>query len=196
MKNKNMKFDDAVKNAVRKFSSPAFLERIREEDDNMLQYMDILADINRCRCITVDSQAGVKRSGISVLGDRLPYEMHERAYLAGFMKEDEGAQFIRDMGLWTDKAAVFIPYVTEKVNTPAKLDVPLTVAISGGETKVPTHMPMCLPGSYWNLQRKEMRIDKHGLVYVFCWDTNWDRDASGPAGLFTDVLRILRGIQS
>jgi hypothetical protein len=47
----------------------------------------------------------------------------------------------------------------------------------------------------WEFFRKEANINKtEKIVYVFCWDTKWNRDASNKTGLFTDVYKILRGV--
>ena len=66
--------------------------------------------------------------------------------------------------------------------------------ISGGtqnnKTNIETHMPLSLPIHTLNMFKKEHKINKgENVLYVFCWDPVWNRDAS--SGLFADVLRNL-----
>ena len=62
-----------------------------------------------------------------------------------------------------------------------------------GETTVSTHMSLVLPESVWEMYRKEAHLNKtEKVVYIICWDTKWNRNASGSLGLFNDVVRILK----
>jgi hypothetical protein len=55
-----MKFKDVQKNRIKIFDSPEFVKRIKDEDDKMLKYLDILKQINLYGFITLNSQAGKK----------------------------------------------------------------------------------------------------------------------------------------
>lgn len=158
----------------------------------MMKYIPMLKEINALGYLTTESQAGRKRSGKHYLDGR-PFVMEEKAYISGFMKEKEGAEFIKQMGIQTDKNAIFIPRCQEKTVLPASLDIPLTITKIGGEVKVDTHMSSAFPESWWQSQRKEAHINKNEkVVFIECWDNKWNRLASGPSGLFTDVIKVLK----
>lgn len=60
-----MKFQDAQKKSVKMISSKDFIERVKEEDETMLEHMPSLKDMNKQGFLTVNSQAGRKEKGIS-----------------------------------------------------------------------------------------------------------------------------------
>jgi len=165
------------------FSSSEFVKRVTDEDPNMLNYLPLLASINQHGYITTNSQAGLKTKTDS-------YEIVERAYIVGFMLEQRAADFIQTMSIMTDKNAIYIP--CSDVYAPPNLDIPLSITHKDGHTRVHTHMSTILPTSVWEQERKEAHIHRREkIVYVFCWDSQWNRRASRPHGLFTDVLKIL-----
>ncbi len=175
-----MEFKEAQTKAVSMFSSPQFIDRIRDEDPSMVKHLDLLKSMNRLGYITTSSQAGKKNVEIS-----------ERAYITGFMLEPDAVQFIKNMSLFTDKNAVFVPCCTDDTYVPASLDILLTIATRGSKTT--THMSTTLPMSYWHQEREEANLNTtENVVYIFCWDTRWNRDASSATGLFTDVINTLR----
>lgn len=184
-----MKFSEAIINAIKKFESPAFIERIKEEDDTMLVHMDILKKINGFGYITNESQAGNKRSG--AVGNTR-FIISERAYITGFMLEEMAVMFIKNMAIYTDKNALFIPFCDNSSYIPSSLDIPLSITEKGGKISVDTHASSALPESVWNSYRKALHIDKkEPLVFILCWDSKWNRNASGASGLFTDIEKIL-----
>jgi hypothetical protein len=184
-----MKFKDAQTNAVAMFSSPEFIERVRDEDDTMLRHLDILARINAAGFLTTNSQAGRKSKGAQ-------YEIQERAYLFGFMLEKDAVQFIKSIGISTDKNAVFVPFCSDDIYLPSALDVPVTISKKDGQIRIETHISMALPNSVWQSFRKQVKLNKgEPVVFITCWDTKWNRNASGPSGLFTDVLKVLNSLK-
>lgn len=183
-----MKFKDAKRAAVQMMSSEDFLERIKDEDPTMLKHITTLRAINTHGFITIESQAGRFSKGAKSFRTGKPYEISERAYLSGFMEEGAAAEFIRNMGLKTDKCAAMIPHC-KGLDIPSALDIPLTITKSAGETVVNTHVSMALPTDVYSMYLKQAHINKtEKVVFVFCWDTHWNRNASGPHGLFKDVL--------
>ncbi len=187
-----MKFKDALQKSVKLLSSPEFVQRVKEEDDLMLQHIKNLKEINIHGFLTENSQGGHKSSGISKI-DGKHYTMSERAYLMGFMLEKEAILFVKKCHLTTDKNVMFIPYCEDSIYLPSHLDIPLTVTNKGNETIVDTHTSSALPISVWESFRKQSHINKsEKVVFLQCWDTKWNRNASGPLGLFTDILRVLK----
>jgi hypothetical protein len=182
-----MKFKEAQAAAVYMISSPEFIERIREEDDSMLKHLDLLKTINQLGYITTESQAGNKKVGKSS-------EIMERAYINGFMLETYAIKFIKNMAILTDKNAVHIPRCSDDIHLPASLDIPLTIVKKDDTVVVHTHMATAVPISHWDQERKQAKLNKSDkIVYISCWDTKWNRDASSATGLFTDVIKILKG---
>lgn len=178
-----MRFKDAQKRSLDMFTSHEFKERIRVEDASMLEQLPILERINSLGFLTTESQAGKRRMGRD-------FEIHERAYISGFMLEKQAQEFLKKMNIQTDKNAIFIPYCADGIKLPAGLDIPLTISKDG--TEVYTHTSTALPESVWNSFRMQLSIDKHEkIVYIFCWDTKWNRNASSKSGLFQDIVRVL-----
>ncbi len=186
-----MKFQEAQKKTVEMFSSPAFIQRIKEEDDTMLKHLTILQEINAHGYLTIESQAGRKSTGKSVT-DGKHYEISERAYIIGFMKEDKAVEFIKQMNTTTDKNALFATYCDDSIYIPSSLDVPVTITKKEGKMEINTHLSVALPQSAWHFFRKQVHLNKtEKIVFIECWDPIWNRNASGRSGLFKDVLQVL-----
>ena len=189
-----MKFKEAQQYSMEYLSSPSFIERVKEEDPSMLEYLPILRQINKAGMITFNSQAGNKRKGISVLNHK-PYVEIERAYLYGWMPESLAEKFILHLGVETDKQAVVVPMVPEGFEDKGKLNIPFTIVIQDGKIENQTHGGYAMNESTWNMLRKESRISKSEKpVMIQCWDPKWNRKASRADGLFSDVLKVLRSL--
>ena len=188
-----MKFIDAKKKALKMFDSEEFKKRIEEEDDSMLKQLAILRQINSLGFLTLESQAGKRVKGSKSIFDGKPFEIRERAYITGFMREDDAIKFIKNMGINTDKNAVYVPICSDDVKIPSNLDIPLTITINKEGTVVNTHTSMALPKMAGDFFRKQLKIDKsENVVYILCWDSKWLRLASGKDGLFTDIVKVLK----
>jgi len=181
-----MKFKEAIKRAVDMFDNDKeFLERITVEDPTMVKHLPILKQINQLGFLTYGSQAGLRKKGKD-------YEIHERAYVEGFMQEKEAGEFIKKMAFHTDKNAIFVPTCCDDVIVPPSLDIPLTTTKKNGKISVDTHMSTAIPKSVEDMFRKRVKLNKtEKAVYIFCWDPEFNRMASGKNGLFRDVLRYL-----
>jgi hypothetical protein len=187
-----MKFKDAIRHSVDKFTSSSFITKIKDEDATMVDHLEILQKINGLGYITNESQAGHKRRGDG-------YQTNERAYITGFMLETNATGFIKKIAIATDKIAMFLPKCGEDVYVPGNLDIPVTITSRSTEkepiTITNTHISNALPTSVWNQFRQELHIDaREKIVFIVCWDPKWNRNASGRQGLFTDVHRVLASI--
>jgi hypothetical protein len=186
-----MKFKEAQKKAVEMFVSKDFIERIREEDPSMVKQLPLLQEINKLGFLTENSQAGRFSKG-KHYKDGLPYEIHERAYISGFMPESKAEEFIKEFNLKTNNNAVFIPICSDKIFLPAKFDIPVTYSIHNDKTKVDTHMSMALPNAQYEWYKKFLKLNKsEKVVYLLCWDTKWDYLASKKDGLFNNMIKVL-----
>lgn len=191
-----MKFKEALEKSVKLLSSPEFKQRVKEESDFEIQHLNDLKEINKHGFLTLSSQGGHKISGISPL-DGKHYQMIERAYLEGFMLEKEASEFIQRCSMTTDKNVIFVPYCNDNVYIPRELDFPLTISKKGKETLIYTSYSSALPKYVWEAFRKESHINKtEKIVFILCWDSKWNRNASGPSGLFKDVLRVLKNLHN
>jgi len=181
-----MRFKDAIKRAVDIFENDKeFLERIKIEDPTMVKQLPILKQINQLGFLTTESQAGLKRNGKE-------YEIYERAYISGFMKEEDAANFIKKMALHTDKNAMFVPTCCNDVIVPPELDIPLTTSKEKGKISVVTHASAAIPQSVEDMFRKGVKLNKtEKAVFILCWDPEFNRLASGRNGLFRDILKCL-----
>jgi hypothetical protein len=183
-----MKFNDAKEQAVKRMSTPDFMERIREEDDLMLKHLPLLKQINEAGYITTESQGGHRSQGQG-------YEVIERAFITGFMLETHAAQFIKNMAVYTDKIAMFVPMCADRTHLPSSLDVPVTLSKTNTSRSVVvnTHLSTAMPESVFEMLRTQYHINKsEKIVFITCWDAKWKRNGSGAAGLFVDVLSQLK----
>ena len=186
-----MKFKDAQKMSIHKFGSDDFLSRIKEEDESMLQHLPILKRINEKGFITTWSQAGRKSKGISIINNK-PYVTEERAYVEGFMPYKKAVNFLKNMNLYTDKNATNVFISDNPKFFKSELDIPLTITTQNNKINIETHMSLSLPIHMLNLFKKEHKLNlNENVLYVFCWDPIWNRNASNVDGLFTDVLSNL-----
>jgi hypothetical protein len=171
-----MKFNAAQKKAVYMFDNPEFIANIKEEDPTMVKHLDILKKINENGYLTKNSQAGRKSNE------------YERAYIQGFMTKTRAIEFLKRMNIETDKNAIYVS-INEKEPI---FNIPLTIQ-KNQKWEVVTHMSTTLPVRIWNQERKYLNLDAN-IVYIFCWDPKWNRNASSKTGLFTDVLNVLKTI--
>jgi hypothetical protein len=184
-----MKFKDAQTMAIHKFDTEDFLTNIKEEDETMIQHLPILKKMNEKGFITHNSQAGRKSKGISVLNNK-PYVMEERAFVDGFMPYKKAVTFLKKMNLYTDKNAINIMDSPQFLKS--EFDIPLTITTQNNKTNIHTHMSLSLPIQILNSYKRGHKINQiENVVYIFCWDSIWNRNASNVDGLFTDVLRNL-----
>lgn len=187
-----MKFGDAKKKAIAMFESPTFIERIREEDPSMVKQLPLLKEINKHNFLTETSQAGRFSKGKS-WKDGKPYEMSERAYILGFMLEKDAEKFIKHIGIYTDKNAMFVPMCENSNVFVGNLNIPVTIVEKDSKISIETRIFPVLSKTQGDSYKKMMGIDKSvKVVFISCWDTKWNRLASGKDGLFTDVLKILK----
>ena len=176
-----MKFKEPQKKAVAKFDNLEFIENIKDEDPTMIKHLDILKEINEYGFLTTNSQAGRKTLII-----------YERSYILGFMLKKDAIKFIKVMSIETDKNAVYVSI--NNAYADPKLDIPLSIEKNKkDEWEVFTHMSTSVPKTFWDKERKKLELDED-IVYIFCWDPKWNRNASSKMGLFTDVLKILKTI--
>jgi len=185
-----MKFNDAKLKAVEKFESSKFIQRIHEEDPIMLKHLSILKDINKYGLITTNSQAGYKRKSTNT--NTIQYEICERAFITGFMLKKDASKFIKNVNILTDKNAVYVPKTDNNVKLPSSLDIPLTITKKNLIIDITTHTSLAYPKSQMEIELKSVNLDDNNCVFIICWDTKWNRNASSKTGLFTDVLKILQ----
>lgn len=190
-----MKFKAVQDRWIEQLSSATFRERIIDEDDTMLENVPIIIQINAHGYLTYDSQSGKERRGTSVLNHK-PYITNERSYMFGFMPTKQATSFIKNMGLFTDKNAVFIPVCGNDISIPHYLDLPLTTTRQGKIVKIDTHASMAIPKNVYDMEKRLIGLHSvdQEVVLVFCWDTVWNRPArtSAKDGLFQDILKILK----
>jgi uncharacterized protein YqfB (UPF0267 family) len=175
-----MKFKAAQIKAVAKFDDPEFIANIKDEDFTMVKHLDILKKINQYGYLTTNSQAGRKTITI-----------YERAYIQGFMMKKDAVEFIKNINIKTDKNAIVVS-ITNSIIDP-KFDIPLSIQYKN-KWEVFTHMSTTIPLQFWNQERTYLNLDNRDMVYIFCWDPQWNRNASSKYGLFTEVLKILKTI--
>ena len=173
-------FKIAQKKAVAKFNDQEFIINIKEEEPNMTKHLDILKQINQHGYLTTNSQAGIKTEN---------YE--ERAFIIGFMLRKDALHFVDNINMNTDKIALSV--VVADTYADPKLDIPLTMENKKGIWKSFYHMSTFVPVKHLIREKQKMGLDPNmDILYIFCWDPKWNRNASSNTGLITDVLKILK----
>lgn len=189
-----MKFKDALDLSIEKMRSEDFIKMIREEDELMVSHLHILTKINEMGFLTLESQGGHEITGSHIQTGK-PFETRERAYLMGFMPEKKAAEFIKMMGLFSDKNVINIFPVEDDMNIPRRFDIPLTTTHYENDNIIYTSTSTILPRIIWEQYREEARLNKsEKVVYLLCWDSKWCRNASARCGLFNDILKSLEKI--
>lgn len=178
-----MKFKAACDHSALMLQSDAFKERVIEEDELMLKYIPLLVKINNAGFLTNQSQGGHAEK----------QNLMERAFITGFMLESTAAEFIKYMGLYTDKNAAQSIRNDDDGLFKGQLNIPVTVQkLNKTEIDVFTHLSMGVPTKVFEQYLKQSKINKtEKVVFVVCWDPLWKRNAAGRKGLFTEVLKIL-----
>ena len=172
-------FKIAQKNAVEKFTNLEFIKNIEDEDPTMVKHLNILKQINEYGYLTTNSQAGIKTEN---------YE--ERSFIIGFMSRKDAQNFVHTINMNTDKIALSV--VVSDTYADPKLDIPLTMENKGAPV---THMSTFVPVKYLIREKQKIGLKQDlDILYIFCWDPKWNRNASSKTGLFTDVLKILKTI--
>ena len=162
-----MKFEQVKENRVKMFDTPDFIKRIKDEDNRMVKYLEILKEINLYGFITLESQAGQAKKTKN-------YVYNEKAYIIGFIEESKAEKFIKYLSLNSDKVAFIIYVVDDSYDIPARYDIPLTTE----NDKVITHMSTIIPQSLFDMYRKEIKINKsEKIVLIECLDPIFNRDA-------------------
>jgi hypothetical protein len=175
-------FKIAQKNAVDKFTNPEFIKNIEEEDPTMVKHLNILKQINEYGYLTTNSQAGIKTEN---------YE--ERSFIIGFMSRKDAQKFVHTINTTTDKIALSV--VVSDTYADPKLDIPLTMENKKGIWKSSYHMSTFVPINHLIREKQKIGLNQDlDILYIFCWDPKWNRNASSKMGLFTDVLKILKTI--
>lgn len=187
-----MKFREALKESIKHLTSSEFRNRVKEEDERMLTEINSLTEINKKGFLTNNSQSGRQEKGKHYI-DKKPLTINERAYLSGFMLKPKAVSFLRDIHLHTDKMAFAVPVAKCEINIPTELDIPLTITKHAGKEEVTTHMSLAIPQEFMDFQLKESKLNKtEPIVYIFCFDPEWNRYCSDKDGLFTNILRLLK----
>lgn len=182
-----MKFKEALRRSIKGLSSEEFKKRVKEEDETMLKHIKILEEINELEYLTVDSQAGRRTQGKTEEGDK--YDIWERSYIVGFMEEERGKVFLRDLNIKSDKVGINVGYCEGLIRIPSDLDIPLTIGKKKDDFIVHTHMSSAIPKETWDSYLKLAKINKtEKVVLIFCLDPKWNRTGS----LFNDVRKLLK----
>ena len=86
-----MKFADAIKANIKNLRSDEF--KNREDAEDTLPEIETFVKINRLGFLTTGSQQGRNYKGYNDESKRF-YEIHERAFIDGFMERKKALKFI------------------------------------------------------------------------------------------------------
>jgi len=181
-----MKFNDVKTHRIKMFDTPEFLNRIKGEDPRMLKYLPLLKKINEYGFITIESQAGVEKKSET-------FTLSEKSYIIGFIEESRAENFIKHLSINSDKNCLIVHIVDKNFDIPAKYDIPLTIEQTKNNIKVVTHTSTVLPQNWYDMYKKEIKINKsEKVILLLCFDPKFNRDAKNKDGLFSEVLKSLK----
>ncbi len=187
-----MKFSDAIKESIKHLNSSEFRDRVIEEDERMLSEIDILVKINKKGFLTNNSQSGRQLKG-KHYQDKKSYTIDERAYLSGFMLKTKAETFLNALRKSSDKVGFTVSVCECNLDIPSELYIPLTTSKHAGEVKVTTHISPVISPELMASFIKESKLNKtESVVFIFCFDPEWNRYSSSKNGLFTDILKVLK----
>ena len=164
-----------------------FEERQKQLIDNYNKCLNDPKNNSRRRefklCINLVS-AGIIQCNTGMPSDNK--NENSRAYLSGFMKQELASKFIIEFAKQIqDKVAMFIPIITEYVDSNNKI----LVGFKGNEIIAwqPSTLPHYVFLNYKTIQNINMNED---VVFIFCYNLIWNREYE----LFEDIVRILHKI--
>lgn len=179
-----MEFNEALKKSIKQFDDSSFISLREEEDPKMIKILPYLQKINTLGFLTLESQHGNTEKGLK------KEEIIERAFITGFMQRKKAERFLKNMNIYTDKNAVYVPICNGKIDLPSNLDIPLTIIKENNKVKVHTHTSLVLPKEIGDFFKKLANLKKtEDVVYVCCWDSKWKRPATQKDGLFTEIIQ-------
>ena len=144
----------------------------------------LLQDMAKYGFIVVDHQMGIRRKGTT--------DVHERAYVTGFMLESLAEKFLPTVTLYTDKTAIFTP-VVEYMH---QFGTPVKVEYKDRKMTIKSVIENELDEDIFDEYIKEAKLSfQEPIVYITCWDPVWNRNATDSSGLFYQVHGILKQIK-
>ncbi len=180
---------DAQKKTIQYLKSSEFRER--EDAKDTLKSLEKLIQIIRGGFITENSQEGTNYKGVNKETGQ-HYEIHERAYVSGFMKKKEGLEFLDRMNKNTDKIAFEIQGTPSDDYTESKIVVTMGRSGKEKEFKGHTFFRTALPQVTIDFVRKGVGISKsEGVMFIACIDPVYGRAAGGRDGLYAAILKCL-----
>lgn len=201
-----MKFEDAQKKMIAYLSSDEF--KTREDAESTLKSIPILKKIIQKGFITDNSQEGLILDGQNPDTKR-QYHIEERAQVTGFLKTEVAYKFVTWLNTQTDKVAQIIEEESSKEfetlfqEGDTKLVPSIPVTVSGSATaknKIKeldpdTTLPSRLPSSVVQFQKKNVSLNKsEKVLQIATFDPKQGRNASGPNGLQSDILKGLASV--
>lgn len=187
-----MKFSEALKESIKHLNSSEFRNRVKEEDERMLSEINILTEINKKGFLTNNSQSGRQEKG-KHYQDKKPYIIDERAYLSGFMLKTKAEKFIDNLRKSSDKVGLIVPVCECDLDIPSELYIPLTTTKHASKVQVNTHILPVISKKSMTFFLKESKVNKtEPVVFICCFDPEWNRYSSSKNGLFTDILKALK----
>ena len=176
-----MEFTDAIDRMIKYLDSDEF--RDREDAGDTVKSLNFIKKINKKQYLTFDSQEGILDK---------KYNINERAYIIGFMKKSHAIKYNMNLNSNSNKVAIIIYTVPDSIfkHYEKSYDIPLTTQKNKKEAC--THMSTIIPDSYYNFERKQVKINKtEDIVMVLTFDPQWNRNAASKLGLHTDVIKAL-----
>lgn len=169
-----MKFKEALLKSIKSLSSNQSLKK-------STKHLPILQEITSLGFLIVEHQFGKYKE---------PSKIHDRAYIIGFMLENQAEKFINYMSLYTDKVAICAPVVKD-VNV---YDIPVTVDYTN-KINITDYIATEVSVEVYKEYCTTMDVSvKEPMILVVCWDPMWNRNATSSTGLFYNIHTVLRHI--
>eukprot|EP00741_Cyanophora_paradoxa_P001543 tig00000492_g1494.t1 len=154
---------------------------LRIEDDEYSQVepasYEPLARINELGLVTFDSQDARPSAGDT-----------ERPYVEGFMLPGAAEAFVDAFNASTDKVALLLHPSSDHAWASR------VIVTRRGDGHPESWQQLRIDPESYAWQQRRMGLRPGGSLLVACIDPKWGRRATGPGGLFGDVVRVLEGL--
>jgi len=178
-----MKFKEVQKNIISYLSSEEFKSR----EDAQTTNTDLLIEINKLGFITENSQEGVIQKGYNK-ETKLSYEIHERAYVTGFMLKDKALDFVNKINN-SNKVA----FIVSECSDEKYIYVSISKNSKTNEFKGDTKLYTSLSSEIINAIKKDMKLNKsENIEFICCFDPVYGRKASSKYGLYKTIIDSLK----
>jgi hypothetical protein len=180
-----MKFKEVLKKYLDKFKTPDYAKELVQADAFIEPCLPLLKLMPALGFLPIDFHSGTPEKGKP--------ELRNRAFIRGIMTTSHAEAFVLHMAVYTDKTAIHIPIITYSNND--VLTIPVALETTSKKINVKNYYYLGITEEEYDDMYKLVDLSKkEDVIYLFCWDPTWNKNASSPDGLFSYMVSVLKHI--